>query len=319
MNNNNNGWIKIHRSIIEWEWWSDRNTRDLFLYCLLAANHTDTKWRGITVNRGQLITTLSALAEKCGLSIRQTRTALSNLQATHETTQQTTHKYTIITICNYDKYQGDKDDSDTANDTANDTASDTQATHERHTDNTQATHERHTDDTQTTHNKNVRMKEEKEEKEENFDDDVKACAYACEGEGNTAYATATSHRMMADNLSNGGQMMESLMRIHGISQEDLIREEGEFYDRMLAIGEGNKDFADYRRHFNDWLRKKREYKAANATMPAPEGVALGIGEYITPDGRRTYADGRVTIPMTAPRRPSSQYCWDSANQRWINL
>ena len=41
------GWIKLHRNILQWEWWDDRNTRDLFLVALLLANHKEKKmaWR----------------------------------------------------------------------------------------------------------------------------------------------------------------------------------------------------------------------------------------------------------------------------------
>ena len=40
------GYIKLHRKLLEWEWYSDTNVKIVFLHCLLMANHDDTKWRG---------------------------------------------------------------------------------------------------------------------------------------------------------------------------------------------------------------------------------------------------------------------------------
>ena len=50
-----------------------------------------------------------------------------------------------------------------------------------------------------------------------------------------------------------------------------------------------------------------------------KGMTLGVGEFIDKDGRRTYGSGKVTIPPTAPPRPSESYCWDEASRNWMNL
>lgn len=46
---------------------------------------------------------------------------------------------------------------------------------------------------------------------------------------------------------------------------------------------------------------------------------LGVGEYITPDGKRTYGSGRANIPLSAPPRPSEKYQWSAESQNWIML
>ncbi len=130
--NNNNGWIKLYRSLLDWEWWSDRNTRDLFIYCLIAANHDNTRWRGMDIKCGQFVTTLRKLSSETGLSVREIRTALKHLISTHELTCEPANNYTIITICNYVEYQEVKSDTDKPNDKPNDK----RATHEQHTSNT---------------------------------------------------------------------------------------------------------------------------------------------------------------------------------------
>ena len=51
-----NGFIKIYRSMLKWEWYEDVNTKAVFLHLLLTANFKDTKWQGITIKRGEVIT-----------------------------------------------------------------------------------------------------------------------------------------------------------------------------------------------------------------------------------------------------------------------
>ena len=83
----------------------DYTTR-LFIHCLLKANWQEKAWKGETIRRGQFVTSLSKLAEETGLTIRQTRTALSHLEKTGELTSQTNAKRRIITVNNYEKFQG---------------------------------------------------------------------------------------------------------------------------------------------------------------------------------------------------------------------
>lgn len=59
---------------------------------------------------------------------------------------------------------------------------------------------------------------------------------------------------------------------------------------------------------------------AQRQQTTPQGVTLGVGEYIDPTtGRRTYGTGKATIPPTAPARPSEKHQWDSKTQAWILL
>lgn len=47
--------------------------------------------------------------------------------------------------------------------------------------------------------------------------------------------------------------------------------------------------------------------------------SLGVGEYVTADGKRTYGSGRADIPMSAPPRPSDRHQWSAESQNWILL
>lgn len=105
------GWIKLHRSITEWEWYKDINTFKVFLHLLLTANHSARKWQGIDVQEGQKITSISHISNECGLSFQKTRTALNKLKSTGEITIKSTNKYTLVTIEKWSMYQTKELDS----------------------------------------------------------------------------------------------------------------------------------------------------------------------------------------------------------------
>lgn len=103
------GWIKLHRQILDWEWYDDINVKVLFLHLLLTVNYEDKKWQGIIIKRGQKVTSLGHLAKETQLTIQQVRTALDKLQKTENITIKTTNKYTIVTVENYGLYQSYND------------------------------------------------------------------------------------------------------------------------------------------------------------------------------------------------------------------
>jgi biotin operon repressor len=103
----NQGWIKLHRSLLDWEWYDDVNVKMLFLHCVLKANHTEKQWRGVTINRGQFYTSLDTLSKELGLSIQKIRTAISKLESTGEITSKQHAKARMVTVINYDNHQAD--------------------------------------------------------------------------------------------------------------------------------------------------------------------------------------------------------------------
>ena len=74
------GWIKIHRQLLEWEWYDDINVKVLFFHLLLKANHKPKNYKGKI-------------------------TALNKLKSTNEITIKTSPQGTVIQIVNYKKYQ----------------------------------------------------------------------------------------------------------------------------------------------------------------------------------------------------------------------
>jgi len=101
----NQGWIKLHRRLINWEWYSDPNTFRLFIHLLLISNHTDNKYKGIIIKPGQVVTGQDKLSIELGLSRQSIRTALANLKSTNDITIESSRKGSIIQVVNYGKYQ----------------------------------------------------------------------------------------------------------------------------------------------------------------------------------------------------------------------
>jgi len=143
------GFIKLYRSLLDWEWFNDANTLRLFIYCLLKANYSDTKWRGIDIERGSFVTSYNQLSLNIGISVQQVRTSLTKLISTGEITFKSHSKYSIISINNYDDFQ--------ENNTQN---------------NKQMTNKQQTNNKQITTDKENKNNKEKKEKKNRYKDHV---------------------------------------------------------------------------------------------------------------------------------------------------
>lgn len=121
-----NGFVKLHRVMRDSKLWScTPDTIKLAIYLLLEARHDEQpkKYPGVTINRGEIVTSLSQISDGCAwfenrvvrkwsrqkisrmLTILQDISFLSVIADTHGT---------HISVCNYDKYQPlNKDNSDT--------------------------------------------------------------------------------------------------------------------------------------------------------------------------------------------------------------
>lgn len=123
-------YIKINRSILEWEWYKNINTKVLFLHMILKANWKEGKFEGNTIERGSFVSSIHKLSEETGLTEREVRTAISHLKKTNELTSKSHNKYTIFTIEKYNVYQASEDSED-KQETDEGQASDKQETSER--------------------------------------------------------------------------------------------------------------------------------------------------------------------------------------------
>lgn len=130
------GWVTLHRKFLQWEWFDKPEMVQLFIYLLLMAGHTERKYRGVTLQRGELVTSMPTIMKDTKLSEQQTRTCIKRLKSTGEITCKSTNKFTIITICNYDRYQGENfEASGQNNGQTNIQATDKQRTNNGHNNN----------------------------------------------------------------------------------------------------------------------------------------------------------------------------------------
>lgn len=113
----NTGWIKLYRSFYS-SLIANKppHYREIFLYLLAKANHKDNKCSGVIIKRGQLFTSYEDICEalhwflgskKMRYSKRNVASALKFLRDKKMVKTQKSTRGVTVTICEYDKYQGD--------------------------------------------------------------------------------------------------------------------------------------------------------------------------------------------------------------------
>ena len=98
--------IKIDRNITEWRWFKDAKVFQVFSWLLIKANIKDHDFRNYKVKRGSLATSYESIANCCGMSVSSVRRVIASLEETKEIERTVRDHYQIITILNYDEYQG---------------------------------------------------------------------------------------------------------------------------------------------------------------------------------------------------------------------
>jgi len=99
------GWIKLHRKLLDWEWYSKPVVKSVFIHGLLRANHKDGKWQGKDIKRGSFISSVDKLSSELGHSRQEIRTALKHLKSTNELTTLGCSQHTVFIVVNYENYQ----------------------------------------------------------------------------------------------------------------------------------------------------------------------------------------------------------------------
>ena len=108
----NSGFITLHRRILDWQWYSDANVSRVFLHVLLSATHKDSKWKNISVKRGEFITSYDSIAVKLGLTNAQVRFAISKLKKSGELNTRRAGLSFVVSIVKYDDYQSNRVEND---------------------------------------------------------------------------------------------------------------------------------------------------------------------------------------------------------------
>lgn len=98
-------YIKLYRSLLDWEWYKNINTKVLFLHMLLKANWKECRFEGKIIPRGSFVSSISKLSDETNLTVGEVRTAISHLEKSGELTSKRYSKYSVFTIKNYDEFQ----------------------------------------------------------------------------------------------------------------------------------------------------------------------------------------------------------------------
>ena len=106
------GWISIHRKIRECDViWDDKpfSRGQAWIDLLLMVNHEDKEImfnaRGLTIKRGQKLTSIRKLSEQWGWSRTKTTLFLNELKKAQMIDFKSDTKKTLVTVINYDFYQ----------------------------------------------------------------------------------------------------------------------------------------------------------------------------------------------------------------------
>jgi hypothetical protein len=117
------GYIKYWRKIRDWSWYKDSKTKSLFLHLVAEANHKPYVFLGHKIDRGQIAVGRHQLRIDTGISEQSIRTSLRRLKSTSDITTKSTSNFSIISIVNYEQYQGNSTSGSTSNLTINQPAS----------------------------------------------------------------------------------------------------------------------------------------------------------------------------------------------------
>lgn len=105
---NQTTFIKLDRNILRWRWYKDSYTYHVFTYLITVANAYDEPFEDIVVRRGQRVTSYQTISNDTGISVKSVRTAIEHLKRSGEVASQRYPKYQVITVLNYDRYQGNR-------------------------------------------------------------------------------------------------------------------------------------------------------------------------------------------------------------------
>lgn len=105
------GWVKVHRKILDNPLFKNPKLFTLWMYLLIRANHSQAKTmignEVIVLKRGQFLTGRKSLSEALDIPESTLERLLKVLESEHQIEQQKKTKYRLISITNYELYQGD--------------------------------------------------------------------------------------------------------------------------------------------------------------------------------------------------------------------
>ena len=99
-----NGFVRLSKQVLEWQWYNDPNVARLYFHILLKANFKENNWRGIEIKIGEFVTSIDKLHVELNISIQTIRTAMKKLERTGYIQLKPTNQFTLIKLLNSDVY-----------------------------------------------------------------------------------------------------------------------------------------------------------------------------------------------------------------------
>lgn len=104
------GFVKVYRRILEVDFYTKQSLKATFLHCLLKAVYKPqtvmVSNKRVHLKPGQFVTSIREFAKETGLRCSTVNRNLKRLSYNNLTLVKTEHQYTLITVINWDTYQG---------------------------------------------------------------------------------------------------------------------------------------------------------------------------------------------------------------------
>ena len=107
-------WLKLHRCVIESPVWRDPWLFQLWTWCLIKASYCDRRIGGIDVKRGSFVTGRSVASDELGVTGSKWYRGLQSLQELGCISLAANNHFTLVTVCNYERYQDGESGARTA-------------------------------------------------------------------------------------------------------------------------------------------------------------------------------------------------------------
>ena len=104
------GWIKLHRQLIQWEWFTDSHMVHIFIYLLANANFKANRYMGHDIPVGSLPTGRKKISADTKISEKTVRTCLRRLEKSGEIEVKRASKFSIVTLVNFSTYQSQENE-----------------------------------------------------------------------------------------------------------------------------------------------------------------------------------------------------------------
>ena len=238
------GWIKLHRQILDSELWiEEKFTRgQAWVDLLMLATHKDSSFRkrGIKINlhRGQVGKSLDELSKRWRWSIGKVKRFLNELENETQIKIDNNNVNQVITIVNYDKYQVYSNANEYANDKAEDNA-DSNANSDAN-------------GTQTA------MQTETFKNDKN--NILLARAYTCEAEIDL---NSCFDALLSDIL-----WMEQFCMNNHLSPQAFTDFLKSFFAELQNRGETSKSIKDAKYHFSNWFKQNKNKDDGSNRKPS---------------------------------------------------